>query len=232
MAPGRQAPTPSARTASQKRVTDSPPSSSGTSYCHSPSSSTLGRSAAGGFSTIADFAIVGLSTCEYNALGYHFFRKSGIVLGLDFTAPGAVFRASVPFGGVTLPFEASPPYLASFKGAFVEVEVSAGSDTRSVLGLLDSGAAATAMRRSLAGTGPLLTPDRLNIRIAHEQLGTVAVTATLFDTQGLPDLILGLDVMDAWGERWYFSFIPGAGTVTVFLRDDSSQHAKQTEPPR
>ena len=38
----------------------------------------------------------------------------------------------------------------------------------------------------------------------------------------LPDLIIGTDVMRAWGDRWYFSFAPEGGTVTVVPHDDSS----------
>ena len=78
-------------------------------------------------------------------------------------------------------------------------------------GLLD------ALESSLSYQSPL-NPDRFEVMIEHASLGTVRALVGLFDTQGLPDIILGTDVMRAWGERWYFSFAPDAGTVTVELR--------------
>jgi len=44
----------------------------------------------------------------------------------------------------------------------------------------------------------------------------VAAQITLFDTAGLPDLIIGTDIMGAWSDRWYFTFAPRGGHVTVF----------------
>ncbi len=209
---------------------------------------------AGGTGATADFAIVGLSICDCNGLGYHFFRKTGIVLGVDFSVPVATFHATVPQGAsgpgdeeecedhlcthrVTLPFEPPPPFLANLDSAFIEVEVAAGGETATVLGLLDTGAAVTMMRRGLLGgqrsslpyPAPL-NPNRLEVTIEHPRLGTVAALVGLFDTQGLPDVILGTDVMRAWGERWYFSFAPNAGAVTVVsLRSSQSAPGLGTE---
>ncbi|MCH7925900.1 MAG: hypothetical protein IIC51_10245, partial [Planctomycetes bacterium] len=42
------------------------------------------------------------------------------------------------------------------------------------------------------------------------------VSAALFSNDDLPDLILGIDVMRAWGDRWYFRYTPNGGIVTVF----------------
>ena len=170
---------------------------------------------AGGYPAKADLAIVGASICDCNGLGYHFFRKTGVVLGLDFTVPAATFVATVPKGGVTIPFAPPPRYLDSFESSFVEVEIRAGGSTERVVGLLDTGAPGTVMRRGLIGSASPLIPDRVAVTVTHEHLGSVAVNARLFDTPGLPELILGLDVMRAWGDRWYFSFVPGAGTITV-----------------
>ena len=170
---------------------------------------------AGGWDSTADAALVGLSVCDCNGLGFHFFRKTGTVLGLDFANPRAMFLPVVPAGGVTIPFQPPPSFLPSFDSAFVQVEIASQGDTRTVLGLLDTGTNASVMRRGLVGTPSSLTPDRLNVTLTVESLGTVAVQVGLFDTAGLPDIILGTDVMRAWSDRWYFFFAKERGTVTA-----------------
>ncbi len=176
------------------------------------------RYTAGGLENTADGALVGLSVCNCNGLGFHFFRETGVVLGVNFASLHAAFLAVVPAGGVTIPFQVPPPFLTDFDGAFVEVDVASGGESRAVLALLDTGTNASMMQRGLVGTASSLTPDRLNITIGKERFGTVAVQVGLFDTEGLPDLIIGTDVMRAWSDRWYFFFAKKGGTVTVFPR--------------
>lgn len=171
---------------------------------------------AGGWQTHAEAAIVGVSVCECNGLGYHFFRKTGAVLALDFENLQASFHGVVPADGVNIRFAPPPPQLHDFLSSFVEVEVAADGERQTVPGLLDSGSTSTVMRRGLAGTPSDPTTDRLNITVREAHLGTVAVQVRLFDTPGLPDIILGTDVMGVWSDRWYFSFSPEGGTVTVF----------------
>jgi hypothetical protein len=171
---------------------------------------------AGGWQTHAEAAIVGVSVCECNGLGYHFFRKTGAVLALDFENLRASFHGVAPADGVKIRFASPPPQLPDFFSSFVEVEVAADGETWTVPGLLDSGTTLTVMRRGLVGDSSGPTADRLNVTVREAHLGTVAVQVGLFDTPGLPDIILGTDVMGVWSDRWYFSFTPDGGTVTVF----------------
>jgi len=164
----------------------------------------------------ADFALVGLSVCDCNGVGFRFFRKTGTVLALDFAAGRADFASAIPDGGVSFAFEPPPPELAGFDSAFIEVEVQLGERSQTVLGLLDTGTNSSVMRRELFGAGASAAGDRLDLRIARGELGTVAAQVSLFDTTGLPDLIIGTDIMRAWSDRWFFTFAPRGGHVTVF----------------
>ncbi len=177
-----------------------------------------------GWDTTAEAALVGVSVCDCNGLGYHFFKKTGAVLGVDYTDVSARFLFYVPTGGVTLAFKPPPPHLPDFDSAFVEVELESDGESLVVLGLFDTGANASVMRRGLLGEPTLLQPNRLFVMITQEHLGTVAAHVTLFETDGLPDLIIGTDIMQAWSDRWYFSFTHRGGSVTVFPRtgDDTS----------
>ena len=169
----------------------------------------------GGVDTTAETALVGLSVCDCNGLGFDFFRKTGVVLALDFAALQASFLPAAPDDGVVIAFEQAPPALPGFDSAFVDVEVTLGDVSRHLLGLLDTGTNGTLMRRGLFDGARPLTPDRLDVIIGRLDLGAVAVNVALFDTEGLPEIILGTDVMRAWGDRWYFSFESTGGTVTV-----------------
>jgi len=175
---------------------------------------------AGGVEAIAESAIVGLSACDCNGLGVDFLRKAGIAFAVDFQEGVAAFLPDRPNAGITLDFLEPPDYLAGFDSAFVEVTISSGTRSRRVLGLLDTGATETVMRRGLLGGAPLLSPNLMNVRVRHDQLGSVAVNVRLFDTNGLPAIILGTDIMRAWADRWYFSYAPEGGTVVVIPRDD------------
>lgn len=184
---------------------------------------------AGGIASQTPFAIVGLSACDCNGLGFHFFRKAELVVALDFSSHRVTFLPTLPVDGVTIPFEPPPAALVDFDTAFIPVRVAAGWEAPSpgsgvtVPALLDTGATVTVMRRDLLGENGARSGDRLNVTITHPILGTLGISAMLFDTSGLPDVILGLDVMRTWADRWYFSFTPGAGAVTVELREDGAQ---------
>ena len=194
---------------------------------------------AGGWEASVDAAIVGLSACDCNGLGFFFFRKTGAVLAIDFENLQSVFLDDLPeFGGtvsgglddslIVIPFAAPPPSLPEFDSAFIEVEVAFASEVGdaspnssesiTLLGLLDTGATATVMRRGLLDAPTIDIPfdrDRMSVTIHHEQLGTLAAEVGLFDTEGLPDLILGTDAMRAWADQWYFKFDEVGGTVVA-----------------
>ena len=172
---------------------------------------------AGGFRRVTSAALVGKPICDCNGLGFHFFRDTGVVLGLDFETGRTSFLSSVPPGGVTIPFERPPADLAGFDTAFIEVDVTSENESRKVLALLDTGAGATLMRRGLVGSASPLSLNRQAVTMAHDYLGTVAVSPTLFDTDGLPDIIIGTDVMGVWANEWYFSYSPHGGDVTVHI---------------
>jgi len=173
---------------------------------------------AAGWEAVADSALVGVSTCDCNGLGFHFFQKTGVVLGIDFGDSIARFLTWEPADGTRLSFKPPPDFLPTFDSAFIEVEVESGGEPVTVLGLLDTGANVSVMRRGLVGETTLLQPDRVSVLITHDRLGTVAAQINLFTTDGLPDLIIGTDLMRAWSDQWYFSFTPRGGTVTVYPR--------------
>ena len=215
----------------------------------------------GGVDAMADAALVGISVCDCNGLGFYFFRKTGTVLAIDFDSLTASFvdeaPRSDPVAGdetsgvglaahrrnIVIPFERPPLQLPHFDSAFLSVQITLDGTTRRVLGLLDTGTNSTLMRRGLfdssstpqspaselpldVGALPIAVghltlqallggPDRVEITIHREELGTVAVNVGLFDTEGLPDIILGTDVMRAWSPRWFFKYRTVGGEVTV-----------------
>ena len=184
---------------------------------------------AGGVDAVAEAALIGVSVCDCNGLGVDFLRKTGVVLAVDFPERSAAFLRSVPTGGQTLDFAMPPSQLAGFDSAFVEVRVSAGRTSRTVRGLVDTGSAETVMRRGLVGSPSLFSPHRMTVRITHDDLGSVTLDVGMFDTPGLPSIILGTDAMRAWAGRWYFSYAPEGGTVTVFP-DSVAMPPLATEP--
>ncbi len=170
---------------------------------------------AGGIKTVSDGAIVGLSICDCNGLGFKFFRKTGVVLGLDFPSAAAAFFLSLPESGVVLPFEPPPPQLERFDSAFIKVRVRFGERDVAALGLLDTGAAATLLRRDVLGISALPPGNRVTVVVAQERLGAASVQVATYESQELPDLIIGTDLMRAWGDRWYFAFADSGGEVVV-----------------
>ena len=101
-------------------------------------------------------------------------------------------------------------------GAFIDVEVDLGGRTQTVRALLDTGAAETLLKRTTFDGTPVPLFGRTRLEVTHDRLGTVSVSAAIFDNDDLPDLILGIDMMRAWGNRWYFHYTPNGGIVTVF----------------
>ncbi len=182
---------------------------------------------AGVWSETAEGAIVGVSACECNGLGFVFFRRTGAVLGLDFSSIRSDFVSTVPQGGISVPFERPPPQLTGFDSSFILVEVSDGISSRALVGLLDTGTNASVMRRGLLTTPDAAETQRLPVTVHHAQLGTTNGEVSLFDTPDLPDIILGTDLMRNWADRWYFSFAPIGGEVTVqpnHVRDAGGVH--------
>lgn len=170
-----------------------------------------------GFHGDALFALVGLSVCDCNGVGFDFFRKHGLALSLDYATMETWFSTELPEDAtsVTLPFADPPSGLEHFDTAFVEVTVESGGVSRTVTGLLDTGTNATIIRQGLFDPNVALAADRVDLLITRAEWGSVAVRAILFDTPGLPDLILGTDIMAAWADRWDFQFDPSGGTIHV-----------------
>ena len=175
---------------------------------------------AGGFHGFADGAIVGISSCDCNGVGIVFFRKTGLVAAIAFSEPAASFTTSAPPGGIDLPFRSPPAYLEGFSSAFIDVDVDLGGTTLTVRALLDTGAAETLLKRNMFDGAPDPLFGRTRLEVTHDRLGTVSVSAAFFDNDDLPDLILGIDMMRAWGDRWYFHYTPNGGIVTVFPYPD------------
>ena len=176
---------------------------------------------AGGVSAVADFALVGSSICDCNGLGFEFFRRTGTILEVDFAAERVALHQSLSPEGITIPFAPQPAGLADFDGAFLKLEVTAGGQTRSVVGVLDTGAPNSVLREdAFPDARPGLT-GRLTTDLMHTQLGTVRVNLPLFDNPELPELIVGLDVMRIWADVWYFRFDDEGGAFTVILQREA-----------
>lgn len=173
----------------------------------------------GGITRTANAALVGISTCDCNGIGYRFLRNADVVLAIDFRSLTADLLAQAPSGPVELTFEAPPPQLPNFDSSFITVEVRSGGQLRILTGLLDTGTNSTVMRRGLFpdANGTVLR-DRLDVLIDRRELGTVAANVGTYTTEGLPDIILGTDVMRAWADRWYFTFEEQGGWITAIPR--------------
>lgn len=171
---------------------------------------------AGDINATATAAIVDPSICSCNGLGFMFLRKTGLILSLDFDTPSVVFLAEPAEADVFLPFRQGPASLSDFDTAFIDVDVAVVGEGRTVRALVDSGAPVTFMRRGLVGTPPIV--QRQEVRITHQDLGAIDLEVGLFDTAGLPDLIIGTDLMKAWGSRWQFDYSASGGRVMILSR--------------
>jgi hypothetical protein len=172
---------------------------------------------AGGFEARAATALVGISSCDCNGIGFQFFRKHRAVLAIDFPTLTATFTSAVPVDAVRIPFRAPPPTLPGFDSSFIDVEVTLGGETKTVIGLVDTGTNRTLMRREVFLDAASGFPGRLDVAIQNEALGKIAVNVGVFSTPSLPDIILGTDAMRAWGDRWYFTYYDFGGYVAVVL---------------
>jgi hypothetical protein len=178
--------------------------------------------AVGGYQSMAGGALVGLSVCDCNGLGYHFFRRTGLTLAVDFPSRLAYFLPFRPDSDLTIPFREPPAHMPDFDGAFIQVEIEANGRKRTVLGLLDTGASITVMRRGLI-SGALPLAGVQEVFLTEPQLGKLQATVGLFDNDELPDIILGLDVMRVWADRWVFDFGRQGerGSISLFFRNDA-----------
>lgn len=178
---------------------------------------------AGGVEIVSDGAIVGLSACDCNGVGFRFLQKAGKTLRLDFDAGAAELVDFVPPDAVTLEFAEPPSQLSGFRSSFIDMTVARGGRAAVVTALLDTGAATTVLQRGVMGSSSeSLTRSRLDVTVAHPSLGVVAASPALFATDGLPDLIIGTDIMGVLGGEWYFTYTSGGGTVAVVLRHGST----------
>ncbi len=174
---------------------------------------------AGGFGTRAGTALVGVDLCNCNGVGYFFMRKTGTILGLDFARRSASFDSVIPANAVSIPFAPPPANMASFDTSFLDIVLSdKDGRTVTVTALIDTGAATTVMRRGLIGTPPSLLGGHVSVLITRGELGIVSASVGLFDTPGLPDLLIGLDVMRAWSNNWHFVYYPVGGMMYIVPR--------------
>lgn len=93
---------------------------------------------------------------------------------------------------------------------------SAHCPARRLSAILDTGAAETFIRRGLIDEKFVDWLGRVPLRLHHPQLGTVHVSARLFDNPELPDVIVGTNVMRAWSPQWHFTYSPQGGWITAF----------------
>lgn len=177
----------------------------------------------------SDGAIIGLSVCDCNGVGLGFLRKAGALLSLDFTSRTVNLVTDRPIEASYIPSSRPIGPLSGFGGLFLEVEVSSETAATRLHALLDTGATRTVIRRDVAAVLRPVTSENVSLRIGNPYLGTAEVVAGLFYTPGLPDLIIGIDLMGAWSDRWYMDFggdEPSAWVVHAFS-DPASPPATQ-----
>ena len=170
---------------------------------------------AGGVSSFAKAAIVSGAICNCNGIGFEFFRKTGTVLALDFAISVATFVAVEPVEGIKLRFIPPPPQLPNFDSSFIEIRLPGTGVDGPVTALLDTGANTTVIRRGLLAPSLATITGQQRVTLSHAILGEIVVDASLFDNPGLPDVIIGTEAMTRWGNRWYFTFTPQGGIITV-----------------
>jgi len=170
---------------------------------------------AGSIEVRAAGAILSGPICDCNGLGFPFFRKTGLVLALDFPNRSAAFVFQTPEDGIVLEFASPPGHLPEFDSAFLEVEIEAGGAQQAARALLDTGALVTSVHRAFLSATTFPPAQRARVRLSHPWLGTVETTASVFDDPRLPDVILGTEVMATWADRWYFRYDPAGGRVVV-----------------
>ncbi len=182
--------------------------------------------ATGSIGAVSHGAIVGISTCDCNGLGFEFFRKTGLVLALDFDTRLAAFLDAAPLAGVYIPFAAPPEVLAGFDAAFLRVVVNINGRQIPATALVDTGSTRTVVQREFTENFVIQRPDTIDLTINQSQLGGVRLTAEMFENDALPEIIIGLDVMSVWGGQWYFDFTGEAGSFTVLPRPANGVSAK------
>ncbi len=160
-------------------------------------------------------AIVGLSACVCNGVGLGFLQKAKKVVHLDFTTGDAVLTDEVPADTFGLSSARPEGLLRDFSGSFIEVEVSDGDRTAVLHALLDTGSTRTVMRAGIVPPQPSRGADLVVVTIGHPVLGVARVYASTYDTEGLPDMIIGTDLMGAWADTWCFDYRDDARTVWV-----------------
>lgn len=176
----------------------------------------------GDFEAVADQAFVDLGLCNCNALGFFFFRKTGAVLEINFLDGHASFLDAAPGGRAAIPFADPPVTLPEFDTSFMTVQVAGNDGTLvTVNALVDTGSNITSLRRGVLIASPTLDGTHAEILITRAELGTVHARVTLFDSPGIPDLVIGTDVMAAWSDEWYFEYDTRGGTIYADPRDDA-----------
>jgi len=178
--------------------------------------------ATGPVGVVSNGAIVGISTCDCNGLGFEFFRKTGLVLSLDFDARQAAFLHAAPLGGVILPFADPPEALKGFEAAFLRIVVDINGQQMPTVALIDTGAQRTIMQRDFAENIVTHQADVIELTLIQSELGGVRLQAGLFENKALPDIIIGLDVMRVWGSQWYFDFKSESESFTILPRPENT----------
>jgi hypothetical protein len=171
-------------------------------------------------------AIIRESNCACDAVGTAFFRRSGLCVRLDYRRGTAVLVDEIPRGGIEVPLTPSVGGAGAFDSARVTIRI---NETSFADAILDTGANVTAMRRSLVPTN---AADGRYLLLSHHLLGSISVPqerVLMYDTPGLPDLIIGTDVMPAWGNVWYFTFGVSGGRAAAF-RDSADPEPADNGP--
>jgi len=186
----------------------------------------------GDLTLYSEGAIVGIAACKCNGIGLGFLHKVDRVLALNFHTREATLLPDAPTSALQIPVSTPDGRLGLFQGVFIDVQVGSGDSARLVHGLLDTGATHTVMRRGIAGGGTLLQPDLEQVTLENIYLGKARFTVGLFDTEGLPDLIIGTDLMGAWAKQWYMSFDGASRSLwvedTLPPRDGSGEGGQAT----
>ncbi|HEY3243326.1 MAG TPA: hypothetical protein VGM03_08245 [Phycisphaerae bacterium] len=157
-------------------------------------------------------AIVRDSNCACDALGTGFFRRAGTCVRLDYRDGSAALVDRIPDGGIEVPLAPSLNNSGPFTSAHIPVQI---NELTFADAILDTGANVTAVRALLMPPGSADT----YLRLSHYVLGALSVPQArvlTYETEGLPDVIIGTDLMRAWGSVWYFSFSESGGRAATF----------------
>jgi hypothetical protein len=156
-------------------------------------------------------------------IGTSFFRLTQTVLKVDFVSGEAKVVRALPPGDSSIFFFPPDNHLRRPDAVWLEVEAKTDSESKRIWAIVDTGAPRTVVQDLALG-------DVLR-EISHPDLGTVRLDVEPLGhgRDEFPAIIIGTDVMAAWGDVWYLGFGDGGGLISIY-HDRSSAPAGDVLP--